>query len=30
MLLTLDTEVQVQKVDPATVAKNWLAGVGLS
>ena len=29
-LLQLDTEVQVQKVDPATAAKNWLASAGLS
>jgi osmoprotectant transport system substrate-binding protein len=29
-LLQLDTEVQVQKVDPATAAKNWLASEGLN
>ena len=28
-LLQLDTETQVQKVDPATAAKNWLASEGL-
>jgi osmoprotectant transport system substrate-binding protein len=30
VLLQLDTEVQVQKVDPATAAKNWLSSAGLS
>jgi osmoprotectant transport system substrate-binding protein len=29
-LLKLDTEVQVQKQDPLTVANQWLSSVGLS